>query len=285
MSWFDDLVGGVGDVASNVWDWGSNLLGGSDPSYGSGGEFSWLNALPSGLGESAQSWGSYLDAESPGWLEAASSYDPQSIAFGTLMPEANDWSQYLSQQPVEGTGLMGALDKGAKWLDKNEKSVLLAMRLANLAQGLFGGDRKLSPLEQQQQALNMARMQAQMRQLEANRTLPKYEAQRTLYNPQVTNRYGRSQQPQEARFMDTAVIQKAHGGIVDGATGGQDDVVPILGSHGEYVLDASTVSDLGDGNTTAGAERLDEMVEAVRRHKRGRRTLPPMAKSPLEYMQ
>ena len=40
-------------------------------------------------------------------------------------------------------------------------------------------------------------------------------------------------------------------------------------SDGEYVMDAETVSALGDGSNDAGAKRLDEMRERLRAHKRG----------------
>lgn len=73
--------------------------------------------------------------------------------------------------------------------------------------------------------------------------------------------------------------------FLKGETGGQDDTVPILASDGEYVIDASTVSDLGDGNSKAGAKKLDEMVTEVRKHKRGGKTnLPPKSKSIFKYI-
>lgn len=63
-----------------------------------------------------------------------------------------------------------------------------------------------------------------------------------------------------------------------------DDLIDAKVSPGEYVLDASTVSDLGDGNNDEGARRIDQMVKAIRTHKRGRAAMPPMARSPLDYL-
>jgi len=62
----------------------------------------------------------------------------------------------------------------------------------------------------------------------------------------------------------------AEGGDIEtmGMSGGQDDDVPIMASAGEYVLDAETVSALGDGNTAAGVAKLDQLRENLRKHKR-----------------
>jgi hypothetical protein len=72
---------------------------------------------------------------------------------------------------------------------------------------------------------------------------------------------------------------------LSGDTGGQDDLIDAKLSDGEYVFDASTVSDLGDGNNAAGARKLDVFRENIRRHKRGGKVnLPPRAKSLESYL-
>lgn len=75
-------------------------------------------------------------------------------------------------------------------------------------------------------------------------------------------------------------------GLLRGASPGQQDNVPINGSHGEYMMDADTVSALGDGNTDAGAAKLDKMRQNIRRHKRAAppSKIPPKAKTPEAYM-
>ena len=75
-------------------------------------------------------------------------------------------------------------------------------------------------------------------------------------------------------------------GLLRGGSPGQMDDVNAALSHGEYVMDADVVAALGDGNTEAGAQRLDEMREAIRRHKRSAPTndIPPAAKHPLAYL-
>jgi hypothetical protein len=73
---------------------------------------------------------------------------------------------------------------------------------------------------------------------------------------------------------------------VQGAGGGQDDLIPAKLADGEYVFDAEIVAALGDGSNKEGAKKLDAMREAIRKHKRGGsiKTIPPAAKSPLAYL-
>ena len=67
---------------------------------------------------------------------------------------------------------------------------------------------------------------------------------------------------------------------------GQSDDIPAMLADGEYVFDADTVAALGNGSSDAGAEVLDKMRLALRKHKRSAPIdkIPPKAKSPLEYM-
>lgn len=73
---------------------------------------------------------------------------------------------------------------------------------------------------------------------------------------------------------------------VNGAGGGQDDLIPAQLADGEYVFDAEIVAALGDGSSKEGAKKLDKFREAIRKHKRGGsvKEIPPKAKSPLAYL-
>jgi len=73
---------------------------------------------------------------------------------------------------------------------------------------------------------------------------------------------------------------------VQGAGGGQDDLIDARLADGEYVFDADIVAALGDGSNKEGAKKLDAMREAIRKHKRSApaNKIPPKAKSPLAYM-
>ena len=68
--------------------------------------------------------------------------------------------------------------------------------------------------------------------------------------------------------------------------GGQDDVVPIHAAPGEYMVDADVVAALGDGNTEAGARKLDQMRYNIRSHKRSApaNEIPPKALDPHHYL-
>ena len=79
----------------------------------------------------------------------------------------------------------------------------------------------------------------------------------------------------------------AGGGYAQGNGSGRDDTIEALLSDGEYVMDAETVALLGDGSNDAGAQRLDEMREQLRRHKgRGlsRGKFSADAKHPMQYL-
>ena len=73
---------------------------------------------------------------------------------------------------------------------------------------------------------------------------------------------------------------------VYGHGGGQDDVVDARLAPGEFVFDADAVSSLGDGNNEEGVRKLEEMREAIRRHKRSAPPdkIPPRAKPITKYL-
>lgn len=75
------------------------------------------------------------------------------------------------------------------------------------------------------------------------------------------------------------------GAEVKGAGDGQSDDIPAMLADGEFVIDAETVAQLGNGSTKAGSNLLDEFRKAVREHKRSAPVdkIPP-ASSPLQYM-
>jgi len=79
----------------------------------------------------------------------------------------------------------------------------------------------------------------------------------------------------------------ASGGFTQGPGTGRSDDIPARLSDGEYVIDAETVALLGDGSGKAGAERLDEMRQNMRRHKAknlSKGGFSHKAKSPESYM-
>ncbi len=79
----------------------------------------------------------------------------------------------------------------------------------------------------------------------------------------------------------------AEGGYLRGATGGMADELdtsiegeqPAKLSHGEFVIPADVVSHLGDGNSEAGAKKLYEMMDKVRRARTGKTEQAPEIKA------
>lgn len=67
------------------------------------------------------------------------------------------------------------------------------------------------------------------------------------------------------------------GAMVPGSDRGMDDTVPakadgtkdILLSSGEFIVPADVMAHLGDGNTAAGAKRLEQMIAEIREQKTG----------------
>jgi len=76
------------------------------------------------------------------------------------------------------------------------------------------------------------------------------------------------------------------GKYVEGKGDGTSDDISAMLANGEFVFSADVVSALGNGSNKAGADRLSDMVEAIRSRARSTAPdkLPPDAKSPLEYL-
>jgi hypothetical protein len=84
--------------------------------------------------------------------------------------------------------------------------------------------------------------------------------------------------------FDSASTDARH---VRGPGTGRSDSIPAQLSDGEYVMTAEDVSLLGDGSNEAGARKLDEFRQALRKHKGGalsRGKISPNAKAPMEYL-
>ena len=84
----------------------------------------------------------------------------------------------------------------------------------------------------------------------------------------------------------TGGLEGLGGKYVEGKGDGTSDDITAMLANGEYVFSADVVSALGNGSNKAGAEKLGEMVKAIRERARSAPPdkLPPDAKSPLEYL-
>lgn len=163
-----------------------------------------------------------------------------------------------------------------------------APNLAALA-ALFG----LAPAQQEAEALSALQKASGINPEESN-----YFSYGTEPSPSnVISPYrsgGTVQHHAEGGKILSSPLMAASGGdvphkgshYVQGAGGGQDDLIPAKLADGEYVFDAEIVAALGDGSNKEGAKKLDAMREAIRKHKRSGslKTIPPAAKSPLQYL-
>jgi hypothetical protein len=76
------------------------------------------------------------------------------------------------------------------------------------------------------------------------------------------------------------------GSAVHGEGDGQSDDIPAMLADGEYVIDAETVAQIGNGSTKAGAQALDKFRENIRGHKRSAplNKIPPKTKALTSYL-
>jgi hypothetical protein len=96
--------------------------------------------------------------------------------------------------------------------------------------------------------------------------------------------------PQEMTGQDVPMVNGRkdyrNGNYVEGPGDGQSDDIPAMLADGEYVIDAETVAQLGNGSNKAGAKILDGFRKNIRAHKRSapHDKIPPKSKSPLAYL-
>jgi hypothetical protein len=187
--------------------------------------------------------------------------------------------------PVRPEGLAGAAGSGATGA---------ATPLAQAA-GASGSILKYAPLLLAASAMGggpkqptAAQMQPQQTQdPNMTRTLSNVKFDRTRNPVKVDEKYGYGGQQQFFSNNALPTVAAARGHYVKGGGTGTSDSIPAVLSDGEYVMDAQTVSMLGNGSSDAGADKLDKMREQLRKHKgqaMSQGKFAPNAKSPLSYM-
>lgn len=119
---------------------------------------------------------------------------------------------------------------------------------------------------------------------------PSYYTFGEVVNPaDILNQMAQGGQPRQGG-LHVPTVEGRHdyreGSRVTGQGDGQSDDIPAMLADGEYVFDADTVAQLGNGSTKAGSDLLDKFREEIRAHKRSApiNKIPPPAKSPLAYM-
>jgi hypothetical protein len=122
------------------------------------------------------------------------------------------------------------------------------------------------------------------------------ETTANLMNEAKAALLGEHPKPQEAieRFRNVmgddafmALRDRIAAGRIKGAGGGLDDLVPgtiegrqkVRLADGEFVIPSDVVSAIGDGSTDAGARRLHEMMDGIRKQKTGSTKQPARLKA------
>ena len=121
--------------------------------------------------------------------------------------------------------------------------------------------------------------------------VPHYYTYGTAIDPQqIMQNMAQGGKPQPQGGLHVPTVEGRHdyrsGSRVTGDGDGQSDDIPAMLADGEYVFDADTVAQLGNGSTKAGSDLLDRFREEIRSHKRSApiNKIPPPAKSPLAYL-
>lgn len=121
--------------------------------------------------------------------------------------------------------------------------------------------------------------------------VPSYYTYGTAIDPQqIMQNMAQGGKPQPQGGLHVPTVEGRHdyrnGSRVTGEGDGQSDDIPAMLADGEYVFDADTVAQLGNGSTKAGSDLLDRFREEIRSHKRSApvNKIPPPAKSPLAYL-
>jgi hypothetical protein len=266
-------------------------LGGSNP-YVSGGALSSATALSSGMGGAPPQYGQYPQMQYPGY--------PYVDNRGFLEKFGDNAKDYLTQPGNLLTlGTVAAQVAGRKKPKSPEKIAEEERRYRNASRKTIAEVEADESIEAARQDLQKKRKNKQLEEDIKNMG----SARRRVVSPEEFARTGRwlEYTDEEGRPIRMKGGGRAHSpyaylteeiysplspiGYLSGDSGGQDDLIDARLSDGEYVFDASTVSDLGDGNNAAGARKLDEFRENIRRHKRGGKVnLPPRVKSLESYL-
>ena len=70
--------------------------------------------------------------------------------------------------------------------------------------------------------------------------------------------------PQLMSAAQWGYVNARAGGRINGPGDGKSDDIPALLSNGEHVIDAATVSDLGNGDNDTGQKRIEELKQKIR---------------------
>jgi hypothetical protein len=236
-----------------------------------------------------------IDTNPPGEPPAgAGGGEPGATA--TTAPRTSSSSTTSALASMLGFGALGAAASGGDWKNTMPEETWLGGMFRQTPDTTAGFKRLLGEEAEAQEANVYSALQRASGVAPDNLAVPSYYSYGKETSPADTFKFyrrgGTVQDDPPSDKMPMSPLLMSHGDIphkgshyVDGAGGGQDDLIPAQLADGEYVLDAEIVAALGDGSSKEGAKRLDKFREAIRKHKRGGslKDIPPKAKSPLAY--
>jgi hypothetical protein len=294
-SWLGNL-GQVGGGLSGLWD----SLGGA---FGGGAAAAAGAAAPTVLSGAKGAKGSGINAGDSGEVAGKAAGDEGSFADRLL----GNTGKYLSK-PKNLLALASAASSFANRPKKEKPKTpeQIADEQKRLEKAL-----RLSPAERKEKEADLLAEARMQRAIARNQFLPEERLgnlnpiYRKSHTPEEQKRYGRwFSHYDNPNFTGEPLLFKEGGNVMSpmmyeaeeisypslgnyimGATKGQDDKVNAQLSDGEFVMPADVVSDLGDGNNSAGANELYKFMKNIRKHKRGGKAkLPPKAKSFVSYL-
>lgn len=168
---------------------------------------------------------------------------------------------------LAGTGNLLASTAGAAGAAKEAAGMTFMDKLALGSTGLQGLTGAYTAYTQNQLANKQIDMQKQ--QIEEQKEL----IRKTLEREELDAKK-RKELEEELRRLDDLEREKMlnyrignapapmfKGGYVQGKNSGVEDDIPMRVPHGSYVLDATTVSLIGDGNSEAGSQKISDFLE------------------------
>ena len=208
------------------------------------------------------------------------------------LPKGPDPVDYqYSDFPQSNQGILSNL---TNLLPENVANLLPEASLSNIALGGLGLAALSGLSEQDQMAISQADASGIFDQTTSQYDFVKMRGEANQRGMTLTQFLGSPFfRNDQSKYYLNDTVMVARGGIMDapgyvnGPGNGRDDVINARLSDGEYVIDAESVSMLGDGSNAAGAEMLDDMRKKLRMHKGkvlAKGEFSPDAKSPLEYM-
>lgn len=178
---------------------------------------------------------------------------------------------------------------GTSMLNRIGQLAGLGLVANTVASGLGGGSSTSGAAPtQQQNDPNMSRPLPEV-EFRRRRTQPTGDMSRYAIAGGEQSFYDENELPEMPRTPAAmgGLMRAAQGRYVKGEGHGREDRIQALLSDGEYVFDAETVSMLGNGSSDAGAKKLDEMRQRIRKHKAGglaRGKMSPDAKDAAHYL-